>query len=509
MAVLYIHCMFCPSLERTLRACSGLFRTKAILLLTLTLLTGTSAYAEEGAVTAPTLTWEEYRDHLGLTNTASIEDTPLGKKGGFSVDALWTVVAAILVFWMQAGFALIEAGFTRAKNVVNILMKNLMDFSLGSLVYWSLGFGLMFGVSNGFCGTTGFFLSGYEHDTWTYTFLLFQTVFAATAATIVSGALAERTKFVGYLVYSVVITALIYPIFGSWVWGGAFAGEGFLEAPAGGLLDRNGLPPFIDFAGSTVVHGIGGWASLAGAIVVGPRIGKSNPGAIRGHSMALATLGVFILWMGWFGFNAGSTTGVTGGADPGAGAGKAFGLIAINTNLSACAGASVAMFTTWFRVGKPEISMALNGVLAGLVGITASCATVSPGSAIMIGAIAGGIVVFAVELFEKLSIDDPVGAISVHGVCGLWGTLAAALFHIDGFSGRQLVSQLIGITTCFFWTFGSTYLLFQAIKHTIGLRVSEEDERDGLDISEHGGEAYPVDHSVSWAMGDAVREAAE
>lgn len=497
--------MFRTFLDGALRACSALLRMNVIFLLATILLTTVSVYAEPAA---PALTWEEYRDHVGLTNVESIEDTPMGKKGGFSVDALWTVVAAILVFWMQAGFALVEAGFTRAKNVVNILMKNLMDFCLGSLVYWALGFGLMFGVTNGFCGTTGFFLSGYEQDTWTYTFLLFQTVFAATAATIVSGALAERTKFAGYLVYSVFITALIYPIFGSWAWGGLFAGQGFLEAPAGGLLHRNGLPPFIDFAGSTVVHSVGGWAALAGAIVVGPRLGKSESGAIRGHSMALATLGVFILWMGWFGFNAGSTTGVTGGASPDAGAGKAFGLIAINTNLSACSGAAVAMFTIWFRVGKPEISMALNGALAGLVAITSSCATVTPVSAIMIGALAGAIVVFAVELVERISIDDPVGAISVHGVCGVWGTIAAALFHVNGFSGRQLISQMIGIMTCFFWTFGTTYLLFRLIKVTIGLRVSPEDELDGLDISEHGGEAYPMDHSANWSA-DSIRNAAE
>ncbi len=484
--------------------CSTLSRVLFILFIL-----GLTSQAFGGEVSPPpTLTWEQYRDHLGLTDIQAVENSPVGRQGGYAVDALWTVIAAVLVFWMQAGFALVEAGFTRAKNVVNILMKNLMDFSLGSLFFWAVGFALMFGATNGFCGTTGFFLSGYENDTWTYTFLLFQTVFAATAATIVSGALAERTRFVGYLIYSVFITAVIYPIFGSWAWGGLFEGGGFLEAPEGGLMHRIGLPAFIDFAGSTVVHSVGGWAALAGALVVGPRLGKYTQGAIRGHSMALATLGVFILWMGWFGFNAGSTTGVTGGANPAAGAGKAIGLIAINTNLSACAGAAAAMFTIWARVGKPEISMALNGALAGLVAITAPCATVTPTSAVLVGLVAGVVVVFSVEFVDRLEIDDPVGAISVHGVCGAWGTLAAALFHVEGFSGRQLVSQAIGVGLCFVWTFGCAYVLFRMINATVGLRAQEEDELDGLDISEHGGEAYPMDLSTSGAH-QGYDEAAE
>lgn len=446
------------------------------------------------------LTWEQYRDHLQLKEVGEIEATPLGSGGGYAVDALWTVVAAILVFWMQAGFSLVEAGFTRAKNVVNILMKNLMDFSLGSVVFWALGFGLMFGASNGWVGTSSFFLSGDDSGTWSYTFLLFQTVFAATAATIVSGAMAERTKFVAYLCYSVVITGFIYPVFGSWAWGGLFEGGGWLEAPSGGLLEGWGLPAFIDFAGSTVVHSVGGWAALAGALVVGPRLGKyNNEGApIRGHSMALATLGVFILWMGWFGFNAGSTTGVTGGASPSSGAGKAIGLIAVNTNLAACAGALLAMFTTWLRIGKPEISMALNGALAGLVAITAGCATSTPFGALAIGAIAGVIVVFSVDLLEALQIDDPVGAVSVHGVCGAWGTLATAIFHVGGFNSQQMLSQLIGIGAAFVWSFSASWLLFKLVDRIIGLRVPADDEIDGLDISEHGGEAYPGDGLAGW-----------
>jgi Amt family ammonium transporter len=307
--------------------------------------------------------------------------------------------------------------------------------------------------------------------------------------------MAERTKFVGYLIYSIVLTGLIYPVFGSWAWGGLFQGQGWLEAPDGGMFDRLGLPPFIDFAGSTVVHSVGGWAALAGTLVLGPRLGKFGEAAlpIRGHSMALATLGVFILWMGWFGFNAGSTTGVTGGAEPMAGAGKAFGLIAVNTNLAACAGAVLSTGTTWARSGKPEISMALNGALSGLVAITAPCASVTPFSAVIIGATAGVLVVFSVDLFEHLKIDDPVGAISVHGVCGVWGTVAAALFHSEGFVPAQLASQLIGCGAAFLWSFLSGLLLFQLVNRTLGLRVSAEDELDGLDISEHGGEAYPYD----------------
>ncbi|MCD6272806.1 MAG: ammonium transporter, partial [Deltaproteobacteria bacterium] len=285
---------------------------------------------------------------------------------------VWTLVAAVLVFFMQAGFALVETGFTRAKNAVNILMKNLMDFSMGSIAYWALGFGLMFGVSkSGWFGTSGFFLSDFKvgGDPWVLAFWMFQVVFAATAATIVSGAMAERTKFTGYLVYSIFISGLIYPIFGSWAWGSLFNGSGWLE----------GLG-FIDFAGSTVVHSVGGWAALAGAIVLGPRIGKfTKEGKVKpilGHNIPLAALGVFILWVGWFGFNPGSTTT----------ADKSIAMIFVNTNLSAAAGAIMAMFTSWIKFGKPEASMSLNGALAGLVAITAGCANVTPGSSIIIGA---------------------------------------------------------------------------------------------------------------------------
>jgi Amt family ammonium transporter len=424
--------------------------------------------------------------------------TPMDPTGGaFPIDLLWTVVAAILVFFMQAGFALVEAGFTRAKNTVNIVMKNLMDFSVGSLAFWLLGFGLMFGVSGGLFGTTGFLLRGVPQEPFTYAFLLFQTVFCATAATIVSGAMAERTRFAAYLAYSVVISAVIYPVFGSWAWGGLFQGGGWLEAPEGGLLDTLGLPPFIDFAGSTVVHSVGGWAALAGTLVIGPRLGKFDEQGraqpILGHNMALSAAGVFILWMGWFGFNAGSTTGVTGGESLYGGAGKALALIAVNTNLAACAGAVAAMLVSWTWVGKPDVGLSLNGALAGLVSITAPCATVTPTSAILVGACGGVLVAASVRFFDRMQVDDPVGAISVHGVCGAWGTLAAALFHQGGFSSAQLATQLVGIGACFLWTFLGAFAMFRAIDAVIGLRVSADDEYEGLDWSEHGAEAYPAD----------------
>lgn len=395
---------------------------------------------------------------------------------------LWTLIAAVLVFFMQAGFALVETGFTRAKNAVNILMKNLMDFSMGSLSFWALGFGLMFGATkSGWFGTSGFFLSDFKvgGDPWVLAFWMFQVVFAATAATIVSGAMAERTKFTGYLVYSIFITGLIYPIFGSWAWGSLFNGNGWLEGFG-----------FIDFAGSTVVHSVGGWCALAGAIVLGPRIGKfTKEGKVKpilGHNIPLAALGVFILWVGWFGFNPGSTTT----------ADKSIAMIFVNTNLAAAAGAVLAMLTSWIKFGKPEVGMSLNGALAGLVAITAGCANVTPGSSIIIGAVAGVIVVFAVLFFDKIKVDDPVGAISVHGVNGAWGTLAAGLFNIEGVTAKIIGVQVLGIVSCFIWTFAMAFILFKIIDVTMGLRVSPEEEAEGLDSSEHGGNAYP-DFAVS------------
>ncbi len=390
---------------------------------------------------------------------------------------VWTLVAACLVFFMQAGFALVEAGFTRAKNSINIMMKNLMDFSIGSIAFWAIGFGIMFGATTtGWFGTSGFFLSDFtpDGDPWILAFWMFQVVFAATAATIVSGAMAERTKFTGYLIYSIFISGVIYPIFGSWAWGSLFNGSGWLEGFG-----------FIDFAGSTVVHSVGGWAALAGAVVLGPRLGKyTKDGKVKpimGHNMPLAALGVFILWLGWFGFNPGSTTT----------ADTSIAMIFVNTNLAAAAGAILAMIVSWMKFGKPEVGMSLNGALAGLVAITAGCANVTPSSAIIIGAIAGTIVVFSVLFFDKIKVDDPVGAISVHGVNGAWGTLAAGIFNIGGTSASIIGVQLLGIAACFLWTFPAAFLMFKLINKTIGLRVSPEEELEGLDLSEHGGIAYP------------------
>lgn len=413
--------------------------------------------------------------------------TPITNKEAIALvqsntDYVWTLVAAALVFFMQAGFAMVEAGFTRAKNAINIMMKNLMDFSMGTLAFWAIGFGLMFGASAwGWLGTSGFFLSDFTvgGDPWVLAFWMFQVVFAATAATIVSGAMAERTKFSSYMIYSVFICGIIYPVFGGWAWGGLFHGGGWLEKLG-----------FIDFAGSTVVHSVGGWAALAGAIVLGPRIGKfTKDGKVRpilGHNLPLAALGVFILWLGWFGFNPGSTTAAS----------KDIAMIFVNTNLAAAAGAVLAMFTSWMKIGKPDVGMSLNGALAGLVAITAPCASVAPFSAVIIGAIAGIIVVLSVFFFDKIKVDDPVGAISVHGVNGAWGTLAAGLFNIGGTSAKIIGVQLLGIGACFVWTFGTAFILFKIIDKTVGLRVTPEEEREGLDYTEHGGTAYP-DFEVS------------
>lgn len=399
-----------------------------------------------------------------------------------NINIVWTCIAAFLVFFMQAGFAMVETGFTRAKNSVNILMKNLMDFSIGSLAFFLVGFGLMFGVSNGLFGTTLFALSGTEPGThWNWTFLIFQTVFAATSATIVSGAMAERTNFIAYLIYSAVISLVIYPIFGSWAWGNLL------------LTDNNSWLAkigFHDFAGSTVVHSIGGWLALAGAVTLGPRLGKygpdGKPQAILGHNLPLAALGVFILWFGWFGFNPGSTLTGNGQA----------GYIAVTTNLAAAAGSVTALIISWMVLKKPDISMTLNGALAGLVAITSPCDGVSPTGAIAIGGVAGILVVFSVLFIDYvLKVDDPVGAVSVHAANGLWGTLSYGLFALKGglFYGggfRQLGVQLLGAATAFVWAFGLGMILFWILGKTVGLRVSAEEELKGLDIGEHGNEAY-------------------
>lgn len=411
----------------------------------------------------------------------AVDEGPTAESNAIAIDTVWTLVAAFLVMLMQAGFAMVETGFTRAKNAGNIIMKNIMDFSAGSLIYWLVGFALMFGADRaGIIGTTGFGANeaGFEHlglSIPLLAFLLFQTVFCATAATIVSGGMAERTKFSAYLMYSIVISAVIYPVVGHWIWGG-------------GWLAEKGM---VDFAGSTVVHSVGGWAAMVGAFLLGPRIGKySKDGrvnAIPGHSVTLGALGVFILWFGWFGFNPGSTVS---GTTPD------IAHIAVTTNLAAAAGAVLTMIVTWIRYGKPEVSMTLNGALAGLVGITAGCASVSPAGAALIGALAGVLVVFSVEFFDRVAkIDDPVGAISVHGVCGAFGTVAVGFLALDGglfYGGGAdlLVTQLTGVAAVFVWTVITAFILFGAIKVTAGLRVSSQEEAEGLDIGEHGMSAY-------------------
>jgi len=416
---------------------------------------------------------------------AEIAEASAAEAVQINLNIVFTAVAAFLVFFMQAGFAMVESGFTRAKNSCNIMMKNLMDFSIGSIMWLLIGFTLMFGAGNGFIGNLAFFGGG-AADTANvdlgWTFWIFQCVFAGTAATIVSGAMAGRTKFSGYLAYSAVICAFIYPISGHWAWAGladGAGGEGWLESAG-----------FLDFAGSTVVHSCGAWLALAGAITLGPRKGKylpnGKPRAILGHNIPLAALGVFILWFGWFGFNPGSETAGN----------SSIGYIAVTTNLAAAAGAITAMFASWIFGRKPDVTMALNGVLAGLVAITAGCDIVTVWGAVAIGGIAGVLVYVSVLFIDSvLKIDDPVGAVSVHGVCGAFGTLALAFFHQDiGTEGYSVIGQFLiqlkGVAAMFVWAFGCGMILFNVIKHTIGLRVSEEEELRGLDISEHGNEAY-------------------
>ena len=409
---------------------------------------------------------------------ASAEEKLSLEKTAKSVDFVWVLIAAFLVFMMQAGFAMVETGFTRAKNASNIMMKNLLDFCVGALAFWAIGFGIMFGAGNLFFGKTNFFLGG--TDTWQYAFWMFQVVFAATAATIVSGAVAERTKFIGYMLYTVFISALIYPLVGHWIWGG-------------GWLSK--LPmPFIDFAGSTVVHSVGGYAGLAGTIILGPRIGKyigKTIKPIKGHSMTLAALGVFLLWFGWYGFNPGSTLSANNWS---------IATIAVTTTLAACAAAVSAMIFTWIKYKKPDVGLTLGATLGGLVAITAGTANVSPASSIIIGAIGGILYVLAVAFFDRIKVDDPVGAISCHAVNGVWGTLAVGLFAQKEFGGvnglffgggfGQLISQLIGVVSVAVFVLGSMLLFFKLIDITIGLRVSKEDELKGLDLSEHNAEAY-------------------
>ncbi|VXC35223.1 conserved membrane hypothetical protein [Flavobacterium sp. 9AF] len=392
------------------------------------------------------------------------------------LDILWILMAGVLVFLMQAGFTLVESGFTRSKNTINIIMKNVMDLCVGSLGFWAIGYTLMYGDSVGsFIGTPSLFYNadGEMHN------LFFQTVFCATAATIISGAVAERTKFSTYLLLSLVMTVFIYPVSGHWVWQGS------------GWLTNLG---FVDFAGSSVVHSVGGWAALVAALLVGPRIGKYTDGksnAIPGHNMMYGALGVLILWFGWFGFNGGSELAISGAHA------KNVANVFITTNLAAVTGAIVAMLYTWYKYKKPDVSMTLNGALAGLVGVTAGCAAVSNIGAIAIGGICGLVVVLSISFIdEKLKIDDPVGAISVHGVCGALGTILVGVFAIDGgliYGGgfSKLGVQTLGVLAIGAWAMSTTFILLFILKKTLGLRVSEKDETEGLDITEHAMNAYP------------------
>ena len=408
-----------------------------------------------------------------------------------SLDTVWMLLAAMLVFFMQPGFALVEAGFTRTKNTANILMKNLLDFMLGSLLFWSVGFGIMFGAGS-FIGTPNLFnLNFYHSQLPVEGFLIFQTVFCATAATIVSGAMAERTKFSMYLAYTILISLLIYPVSGHWTWGGGW----LMNSEEGSFMMNTFGTTFHDFAGSTVVHSVGGWVALVGAAIIGPRIGKygkdKKSRAIPGHSLTLACLGVFILWFGWFGFNPGSQLAASGEGNR-----MAISHVFLTTNLAACAGGFLSLVVARIKYKKPSLSLTLNGVLAGLVGITAGCDVVSPLGAVIIGAICGTIMIYAVEFIDHvLKIDDPVGASSVHGVCGCLGTILAGLFATEEglfYSGSVnfLLAQVFGAAVVGCWAATMGFVVFKGLDIIHGLRVPARVEEEGLDIYEHGETAY-------------------
>ena len=397
-----------------------------------------------------------------------------------SLDTVWVLLAAMLVFIMQIGFATVEAGFARSKNTANILTKNVVDLCAGSILFWIIGFGLMFGPNiGGLIGKPDLFsFSGWSGSIPPEAFFIFQTMFCATATTIVSGSVAGRTKFSAYLIYCVLISAIVYPVSGHWTWGG------------GWLADLG----FHDFAGSTVVHSVGGWIAMVGAILVGPRIGKYRNGKvypIPGHSLSLAMIGVFLLWFGWFGFNPGSQLAASGWANA-----VAISSVFLTTNMAAAAGGLTALLVSWWKYGKPSLSLTLNGILAGLVGITAGCDLVSPAGALCIGIIAGIVMIYAVAFFEHTAkVDDPVGAISVHGVCGTLGTILTGLFatkdglfYGGGFSFLGI--QVLGALATAAWAIFMGFLIFGAIKKTIGLRVDKRVEEEGLDVYEHGETAY-------------------
>lgn len=485
-------------------------KLKVLLLFAAAILVGTgAAMAQEamaGAVPDVTSALTELKDMVANQKVVA--------------DTIWVLIAGMLVFFMNLGFAMVESGFARAKNCVNILSKNFIVFAASSIAFWFIGWGLMFGDGNGFLGLKGlFFLSGadnspatgdayvgaYSSISWaTVPFLakfFFQLVFAGTAATIVSGVVAERIKYGSFIVFSFVLVAVMYPITGHWIWGG-------------GWLASKG---FWDFAGSTVVHSVGGWAALAGALVLGPRFGKytkdGKVNALPGHNLTSGTLGALVLWLGWFGFNPGSTMAAVPGD---------IARICITTNMAAAAALLTSTITSWLVIGKPDLGMSINGCLAGLVAITAPCAYVSVGSSIVIGAVAGVIVVYAVLFFDKIKIDDPVGALSVHLVNGIFGTLAVGLFAQDKFmpgttgdgllfggGSKLFLTQISGIVTVGLFTFVVGFVVFSVIKMTIGLRVSLDEEIEGLDIGEHGQGAYPefVSHKATHQLlGAMMRE---
>ncbi len=512
---------------------------KRILFLLLTvvgLLQGAVLFGADAPAAAPAAKPhpnQELVDKMGAAAGAS-SDLRVG------LDTVWVLVTAMLVFWMNAGFALVESGLCRAKNCVNILAKNFIVFAASTISFWVIGWGLMFGDGTPWVGTSGLFFVGgadnspalgagyeamnpfstavysgvYGAINWTPTPLwakfFFQLVFAGTAATIVSGAVAERIKFGSFLVFSFILVAFMYPVTGHWIWGGGILGA----APGEGIAKLFGN--FRDFAGSTVVHSVGGWAALAGVIVLGPRLGKFKPDGkvnpIPGHNMTSAALGVLILWLGWFGFNPGSTMAAMNGS--------AIAHVLVNTNIAAATGSLGAMLAAWLVLKKPDLSMILNGCLAGLVAITAPCAFVTIGSGAVIGFIAGILAVFAVIFFDKLKLDDPVGALAVHLANGVWGTLSLGIFY-DGYAGyvakgmseadakgkaiastvaaldtgltagAQFVQQLKGVILVGVFTLAGSLIIWYIIKAVLGVRVSEEEEREGLDIGEHGNEAYP------------------
>ena len=422
----------------------------------------------------------------------AVADSTITEELANGLNTVWMLLAAMLVFFMQPGFALVEAGFTRVKNTAIILMKNFVDFMFGSLLYWFIGFGLMFGAG-GFIGMPHFFnLSFYDGGGLpSEGFLIFQTVFCATAATIVSGAMAERTKFSMYLAYTIFISVLIYPVSGHWTWGGGW----LMNGETGSFMMNTFGTTFHDFAGSTVVHSVGGWIALVGAAILGPRIGKygrdGKSKAIPGHNLTIAALGVFILWFGWFGFNPGSQLAAATTADQ-----QAISHVFLTTNLAACAGGFFALAVSWWKYSKPSLSLTLNGILAGLVGITAGCDCVSATGAVIIGSICGILMIFSVEFIDKiLKIDDPVGASSVHGVCGFTGTILTGLFSTSeglfyGAGSGFLGAQVFGASIVGIWAAGMGFLIFKGLDKVHGLRVSKRVEEEGLDIYEHGESAY-------------------